>query len=151
MLKLFREMANCFRFLVDRVLTFFFFVLLRAAEILDGINTSMLDEGTSFTQNDKNLSVLSPYHTPYENTIPPLSEFEYNKYQYAKSLFQIRQFYSVQDVLRNSKSPKLYFLRLYAKYLVKKKKTNKRDKKKKMELIITRMGKRKRASQLRIY
>jgi anaphase-promoting complex subunit 8 len=79
----------------------------------------MLDNGTSFTDKNSNSNVLSVYHTPYECSLQPLSEEEYNKYQYAKTLFQIRQFHSVQDVLGESKSPKLYFLRLYARYMVK--------------------------------
>lgn len=84
--------------------------------MLDGIRKDILDDKESFTNNESQSA--SPYQIPYEASLPPLSEYEYNKYQYAKSLFQIRQFDSVKDVLGNSKSPKLYFLRLYAKYLV---------------------------------
>lgn len=90
----------------------------RAAEILDGIKEDLLDNRIPFTENEVHLNTISTYHTTYESSLPPLSEYEYNKYQYAKSLFQLRQFDSVSDVLGNSKSPKLYFLRLYAKYLV---------------------------------
>lgn len=92
------------------------FVFDRAAEVLDGIRKDILEDKESFTNNEPQL--VSAYQIPYEASLPPLSEYEYNKYQYAKSLFQIRQFDSVKDVLGNSKSPKLYFLRLYAKYLV---------------------------------
>ena len=88
----------------------------RAAEVLDGIRKDILDDKETFANNE--LQSASTYHIPYEASLPPLSEHEYNKYQYAKSLFQIRQFDSVKDVLGNSKSPKLYFLRLYAKYRV---------------------------------
>lgn len=90
----------------------------RAAEILDGIRDDMLDDKIPFTQNEVHLSTISPYHTPYELSLPALTEEEYNKYQYAKALFQLRQFDGVANVLRDSKSPKLYFLRLYSKYLV---------------------------------
>ncbi|KAI8365140.1 anaphase promoting complex subunit 8 [Blakeslea trispora] len=88
-----------------------------AAELLSGIRSDLLDSRVPFTQNDIHLQTISPYNIPYEASIPPLSEHEYNIYQYAKSLFQMRQFDSVKDVLGDSKSPKLYFLRLYTKYL----------------------------------
>lgn len=78
----------------------------------------MIDDKIPFTENEVHLPTISTYHTQYESTLPPLYEKEYNKYQYAKSLFQLRQFDSVHDVLKGSKHPKLYFLRLYAKYLV---------------------------------
>lgn len=90
----------------------------RAAEVLDGIKKDALYDKESFTDNELHYKSVSTYQIPYEASLPPLSEYEFNKYQYAKSLFQIRQFDSVKDVLGNSKSPKLYFLRLYAKYLV---------------------------------
>ena len=90
----------------------------RAAEVLDGIKKDSLDDKEFFTDNELHRKTISTYEIPYEASLPPLSEYEFNKYQYAKSLFQIRQFDSVKDVLGNSKSPKLYFLRLYAKYLV---------------------------------
>lgn len=94
----------------------------RAAEVLDGIKKDMLDYKDLFTDGEFHLKSVSPY----EASLPPLTEYEYNKYQYAKALFQIRQFDSVKDVLGNSKSPKLYFLRLYAKYLVRAWQENKR-------------------------
>ncbi|KAI8636467.1 anaphase promoting complex subunit 8, partial [Parasitella parasitica] len=88
-----------------------------AAEVLDGIKKDVIEDKEAFTNAETNWKSVSTYQIPYEASLPPLSEYEYNKYQYAKSLFHIRQFDSVKDVLGNSKSPKLYFLRLYAKYL----------------------------------
>ncbi|KAI7905498.1 anaphase promoting complex subunit 8 [Cokeromyces recurvatus] len=88
-----------------------------ACEILDGIKDELLDTKIPFTNNDVHLKVVSTYHTDYESSLPPLSEYEYNKYQFAKTLFQMRQFDRVRDVLGDSKSSKLYFLRLYARYL----------------------------------
>ncbi|KAI8094223.1 anaphase-promoting complex subunit Apc8 [Thamnidium elegans] len=88
-----------------------------ATEILDGIRDDLLDTRIPFTQNEVHLPTVSIYHNPYESQLPPLTEVEYNKYQYAKALFQMRQFDSVTHLLQNSKSPRLYFLRLYAKYL----------------------------------
>lgn len=79
----------------------------------------LLDSRIPFTTNDVHLPTISLYHNPYQIDLPPLSELEYNKYQYAKSLFHIRQFDSVTHALGQSKTPQLYFLRLYAKYLVK--------------------------------
>lgn len=87
---------------------------------MDGIRPEFLDNLNSFTQNEVNLPTISIYQNPYELQLPGLSELEYNKYQYAKLLFQMRQFDSVVNVLNEFKSPKLYFLRLYAKYMVSK-------------------------------
>lgn len=89
----------------------------RATEILDGIRQEFLDNKIPFTQNEVHLPTISIYHNPYESQLPPLDELEYNRYQYAKALFQMRQFDGVTNVLDDSKSPRLYFLRLYAKYL----------------------------------
>lgn len=91
---------------------------LRAAEVLNGIKDDFLDDKVPFTQNEVHIPTISTYHTDYESSLPPLSERDYNLYQYAKTLFNIRHFHSVIDVLGQSKHPKLYFLRLYAKYLV---------------------------------
>lgn len=77
----------------------------------------MLDKQVSFTNNELHKSIISLYDIPYENEQPALTEEEYNKYQYAKVLFQLRQFDGVGNVLGDSKKGKLYFLRLYAKYL----------------------------------
>lgn len=85
---------------------------------MDGVREDLLDTKVPFTQNEVHLPTVSIYHNPYELQLPPLTEIEYNKYQYAKALFQMRQFDSVTQLLQNSKSPRLYFLRLYAKYLV---------------------------------
>ncbi|KAI9483556.1 MAG: hypothetical protein EXX96DRAFT_536877 [Benjaminiella poitrasii] len=89
----------------------------RACEMLDGIKKELLDSKIPFTNNEIHLKALSTYHTDYESSLPPLLEEDYNKYQFAKALFQMRQFDRIGDVLGDSKSPKLYFLRLYAKYL----------------------------------
>ncbi|ORE10336.1 TPR-like protein, partial [Rhizopus microsporus var. microsporus] len=88
-----------------------------AAEVLNGIKDDFLDDKVPFTQNEVHIPTISTYHTDYESSLPPLSERDYNLYQYAKTLFNIRHFHSVMDVLGQSKHPKLYFLRLYAKYL----------------------------------
>ncbi|KAI8371174.1 anaphase promoting complex subunit 8 [Choanephora cucurbitarum] len=88
-----------------------------ASELLAGIREDLNDSRVPFTQNDIHLQTISPYHIPYESSLSPLSEHEYNLYLYAKSLFQLREFDSVKSVLGDSKSPKLYFLRLFAKYL----------------------------------
>ncbi|CAO3647336.1 unnamed protein product [Mucor hiemalis] len=77
----------------------------------------MLDKQVSFTNNELHKPIISLYEIPYEKKQPALTEEEYNKYQYAKVLFQIRQFDGVANVLGDSKKGKLYFLRLYAKYL----------------------------------
>ncbi|KAG0749092.1 hypothetical protein G6F57_005882 [Rhizopus arrhizus] len=89
-----------------------------AAEILDGIQTDLLDAKVPFTQNETHIPTLSAYHTEYESSLAPLSEYDYNRYQYAKTLFYMRHFNAVIDVLGQSNHPKLYFLRLYSKYLM---------------------------------
>ncbi|KAI9313974.1 cell division cycle 23 [Dichotomocladium elegans] len=88
-----------------------------AAEILSGIEDSNLDHDPSFTKLEQNLPVTTVTLTDYESSLPPLTEKEYNKYQYAKVLFQMRQYDNVAFVLRGYTAPKLLFLRLYAKYL----------------------------------
>ncbi|RCH80254.1 Anaphase-promoting complex subunit 23, partial [Rhizopus stolonifer] len=93
-----------------------------AAEILDGIHGDLVDNLVPFTGTSTNIPTFSAYCTDYDSLLPPLTELEYNKYQYAKTLFQLRQFNTVVDVLKEYQHPKLYFLRLYSKYLVGEKK-----------------------------
>jgi anaphase-promoting complex subunit 8 len=91
----------------------------RSAEVLDGINTSWINNNDkSYTKSDFNLPCISTYHTNYESSLEPLTELEYNKYQYAKTLFSIKQFDAVSFVLDGFEAPKLLFLKLYAQYLV---------------------------------
>ncbi|KAI8366073.1 anaphase promoting complex subunit 8 [Radiomyces spectabilis] len=88
-----------------------------AAELLDGINAELLQDQANFTQDPRNASIVSLHATDYEASLPPLSEMEYNKYLYAKALFQAREFDHVNFVLQHQKAPKLRFLRLYARYM----------------------------------
>ncbi|KAG0176956.1 Anaphase-promoting complex subunit 23 [Apophysomyces sp. BC1021] len=88
-----------------------------AAELLAGIRTDLIDPNRTFTSDDANMATTAITKTTYEASLPPLSEEEYNKYQYAKALFQMRQFQNVNFTLTDCTSPKLRFLRLYAKYL----------------------------------
>jgi anaphase-promoting complex subunit 8 len=62
------------------------------------------------------------YSTNYDASLPPFNEVEYNKYQYAKSLFHVRQYENASYVLRGLDNPRLRFLRLYARYLVRRSK-----------------------------
>ncbi|KAI9262921.1 anaphase promoting complex subunit 8 [Helicostylum pulchrum] len=116
------EVVKCFKTQLQQAVIVcsercLFYSVKWATEVLDGIREDFLDTEIPFTRNQENLPTLSIYHNPYEVQLPPLTEVEYNKYQYAKALFNMRQFDSVTDLLQNSKSPRLYFLRLYAKYL----------------------------------
>lgn len=90
----------------------------RAAEILDGIDDRQLNQDSNYTQNADNAASIATYSTEYESSLPALTEKEYNKYQYAKALFQMRQYDNVAFILSNYTHPKLVFLKLYAKYLV---------------------------------
>lgn len=87
----------------------------RAAEILDGIHPDALDHEEHFTHIAENMQNMLPL---YESTLPPQSEVEYNKYQYAKALFQMRQYDNAAFILSKFDTPKSRFLRLYSKYLV---------------------------------
>lgn len=53
----------------------------------------------------------------YEDVSFVLNEVEYNTYQYAKTLFQMREFDRASSILCGSNTPHLYFLRLYAQYM----------------------------------
>ncbi|KAL1934859.1 hypothetical protein VTP01DRAFT_7041 [Rhizomucor pusillus] len=85
-----------------------------AAEILDGIHPDALDHEEHFTHIAENMQNMLPL---YESTLPPQSEVEYNKYQYAKALFQMRQYDNAAFILSKFDTPKSRFLRLYSKYL----------------------------------
>lgn len=84
---------------------------------MDGIRPDLLDTKTAFTKSESHLETVSLYHNPYEAQFPALTELEYNRYQYAKALFQMRQFDGVTNILEGFTPPRLYFLRLYSKYL----------------------------------
>ncbi|KAI8876795.1 TPR-like protein [Backusella circina FSU 941] len=89
-----------------------------SAEVLDGIKpTSINNSDNSYTQSDFTLPCTSTYRTNYEASLGALTELEYNKYQYAKALFSIKQFDAVSFVLDGFEAPKLLFLKLYAQYL----------------------------------
>ncbi|KAF7727059.1 anaphase-promoting complex component apc8 [Apophysomyces ossiformis] len=88
-----------------------------AAELLAGIRTDLIDLNPNFTGDDNNIATVAVNKTSYEASLPQLSEQEHNKYQYAKALFQMRQFQNVSYILAGCNAPKLRFLRLYAKYL----------------------------------
>ncbi|ORX56834.1 anaphase-promoting complex subunit 8-like protein [Hesseltinella vesiculosa] len=81
-----------------------------AAEVLDGIKIETLDLSNQFEHQQSHV-------TDYDASLPPFNEQEYNKYQYAKSLFHMRQFENVSYILHGYDNPRLRFLRLYAKYL----------------------------------
>lgn len=89
----------------------------RASEILDGIHPKALQENAPYTNVDDNLPCLSLSRTHYESSLPALTEKEQNRYQYAKALFQVRQYHNASFVLKDYDAPRLRFLRLYAKYL----------------------------------
>ncbi|KAI8986945.1 hypothetical protein BDB01DRAFT_784023 [Pilobolus umbonatus] len=88
-----------------------------AAEILCGIKEGLIDGEIPFSDNEVNQDRLSVYYTDYERGLEPLTEREYNKYQHAKTLFNLRQFDYVSTVLKDTRSSQCKYLRLYAKYL----------------------------------
>ncbi|KAI8069402.1 putative cell division cycle [Gongronella butleri] len=81
-----------------------------AGEILDGLQEDKLDQSNQFEHQQSHAA-------DYDASLPPFNELQYNKYQYAKSLFHMRQFDNVSFILRDQTNPRLRFLRLYAKYL----------------------------------
>ncbi|KAI9276753.1 hypothetical protein BDA99DRAFT_474591 [Phascolomyces articulosus] len=86
-----------------------------ATEILDGI--------TEQTPIPAETTLVC---TDYESSLPPLSEKEHNKYQYARALFRMQQYDNVAFILKDYTAPRLMFLRLYAKYLAAEKRKNER-------------------------
>ncbi|ORZ08413.1 anaphase promoting complex subunit 8 [Absidia repens] len=81
-----------------------------SAEVLDGVKEEMLDKSNQYEHQNT-------YSTNYDASLPSFNEVEYNKYQYAKSLFHVRQYENVSFILRDLNNPRLRFLRLYASYL----------------------------------
>ncbi|KAI8149678.1 hypothetical protein BJV82DRAFT_588895 [Fennellomyces sp. T-0311] len=86
-----------------------------ATEILDGI-----------TEQTPTLAEAALVCTEYESSLPPLSEKEHNKYQYARALFRMQQYDNAAFILKDYTAPRLMFLRLYAKYLAGEKRKNER-------------------------
>ncbi|KAI8099705.1 putative cell division cycle [Halteromyces radiatus] len=80
-----------------------------SAELLDGVKEGTLDLSNQYGHQHTT--------TGYDASLPSVNELEYNKYQYAKALFHMRQYENASYILRGMENPKLKFLRLYAKYL----------------------------------
>ncbi|KAI9487958.1 anaphase-promoting complex subunit 8-like protein [Zychaea mexicana] len=87
-----------------------------ATEILDGIAS----------EQPPDLAETALVCTDYESSLKPLSEKEYNKYQYARALFRMQQYDNVAFILKDYTHPRLMFLRLYAKFLAGEKRKNER-------------------------
>ncbi|KAI8331382.1 anaphase promoting complex subunit 8 [Chlamydoabsidia padenii] len=81
-----------------------------SAELLDGVKEDMLDKSNQYEHQHT-------YSTNYDASLPPFNEVEYNKYQYAKSLFHVRQYENASYILSGLDNPRLRFLRLYSRYL----------------------------------
>jgi anaphase-promoting complex subunit 8 len=82
----------------------------RAAELLDGIDYDKVDAAEEQQDNP-----LSSKECRFLDS--SLTERESNKYLYARALFEVRQFDNAAFILSQFSTPKLRFLRLYAKYL----------------------------------
>ncbi|CAM0141444.1 unnamed protein product [Umbelopsis sp. WA50703] len=81
-----------------------------AAELLDGIDYDKVDAAEEQQDNP-----LSSKECRFLDS--SLTERESNKYLYARALFEVRQFDNAAFILSQFSTPKLRFLRLYAKYL----------------------------------
>ncbi|KAL0096862.1 anaphase promoting complex subunit 8 [Phycomyces blakesleeanus] len=85
--------------------------------------TTEIINGIEYPDHEKELLTDSIFYpasletTNYESKYPRLTEQEYNRYQYAKSAFQMRQYENAHHLLKGHNAPRLKFLRLYAFYL----------------------------------
>ncbi|CAO3636213.1 unnamed protein product [Cunninghamella blakesleeana] len=82
-----------------------------SAELLEGLDESTLNLSNQFEHQHT-------FYNNYDASLPSLNEQEFNKYQYARSLFHLRQFENVNFILKGYNNPRLRFLRLYARYLL---------------------------------
>ncbi|KAI9007948.1 anaphase promoting complex subunit 8 [Phycomyces nitens] len=85
--------------------------------------TTEIIHGIQYPEHDKQFLADSIFYPPsleetaYESKYPRLTEQEYNRYQYAKAAFQMRQYENAHHLLKGHNAPRLRFLRLYAFYL----------------------------------